>query len=707
MNPLRRYHALHCYPEPGGWPAPLGATWVADRQIYNFALYSRHAWGVTLLVYRRADPVHPVFEYSLDPLVNKTGQVWHCQATPEQIDGGELYAYRVEGPFDLLLGDRFDPYKILLDPYARRVWFPPGFDRKACSRPGPTDGKAPLGVLPPRVAPEADLLHPPGRPNRPCHGHDAVIYELHVRGFTARPNSGVSPERRGAFSGLVEKIPYLQELGVTIVELLPVHQYDPQEENYWGYMTLNFFAPHRRYATGQDGPETDLFAPLREFQAMVDAFHAAGIQVWLDVVYNHTSEIDETGPTYSLRGIDNRSYYLLQPDRSRYINDTGTGNTTRCANPAMRSLVVDSLTYWAGQMGVDGFRFDLASIFTRDAAGNIDTVDPPLVAEISHVGDTLDVTLVAEAWDIGSYQLGRGFPGVNWLQWNGKFRDDVRRFVRGEPGQTGALALRLYGSDDLFPNTLREAYRPYQSVNFVTAHDGFCLYDLVSYNQKHNYANGRGNQDGAGENLSWNCGWEGDLNAPQEVLALRRQQARNFCALLLLANGVPMFVAGDEFLNTQHGNNNPYNQDNAITWLDWGRLESNQDVFRFFRLMIAFRKAHPSIGRRSFWRDDVIWYGPDSWADFSPDSHWLAYYLHGASLSDDDLYVMANNGPQDQLFTILEGAPGEWLRVVDTSLPSPEDICEPGQEPPLPSLEYLVRSRSVVVLRRELRWADL
>jgi isoamylase len=707
MNPVRRFHALHCYNEPGGWPAPLGAAWVADRQVYNFSLSSRHASGVTLLLYRRSDPVRPVFEYRFDPLLNKTGQVWHCQVTPEQAADAELYAYRVEGPFNLKEGDRFDPYKVLLDPYARGVWFPLGFDRKACGRPGPTDGKAPLGVLPPRTPPGVELFHTPERPLRPCHGHDAIIYELHVRGFTARANSGVSPARRGTFSGLVEKLPYLQELGVTVVELLPVHQYDPAEGNYWGYMTLNFFAPHHLYAAGAGGDGADLFAPLNEFQAMVDAFHTAGIQVWLDVVYNHTSESDQFGPTYTFRGIDNRSYYLLQRDRSRYLDDTGTGNTTRCANPAMRSLVVDSLTHWAGEMGADGFRFDLASIFTRDAAGGINIVDPPLVAEISYMADALDVALVAEAWDIGSNQLGRGFPGVNWLQWNGKFRDDVRAFVRGDPGLSGALALRLYGSDDLFPNTLSEAYRPYQSVNFVTAHDGFCLHDLVAYDVKRNRANGRGNQDGSDHNLSWNCGWEGEAGAPPEVLSLRRRQARNFCALLLLANGLPMFVAGDEFLNTQQGNNNPYNQDNEITWLDWDRLEQNRDFFRFFKLMIAFRKAHPCIGRRSFWREDVRWYGTGPQPDFSPASHTLAYCLHGAQHCDDDLYVMVNNGPQDLVFTVQEGDPGDWLRVVDTALPAPNDIYQPGEEPPLDSLEYRVGSRSVVVLRRELRWTDL
>ncbi len=313
--------------------------------------------------------------------------------------------------------------------------------------------------------------------------------------------------------------------------------------------------------------------------------------------------------------MDNSSYYLLTPDRRHYVDDTGCGNTMRTGHPGARVLVLESLRFWARTMGVDGFRFDLASIFSRAADGTMNVHEASMVSEISLLGHLFDVRLVAEAWDIGSYQLGRGFPGIGWLQWNGKFRDDVRAFVRGEPGKVGALMQRIYGSDDLFPDGLDETCRPYQSVNFVTAHDGFCLYDLVAYDRKHNEANGHGNTDGTDDNRSWNCGAEGDANAPPAVLALRRQQAKNVCALLMLANGIPMIVAGDEFLNTQRGNNNPYNQDNDITWLDWSRLEDNRDVFRFFKLMIAFRKSHAGIGRPVFWRDDVTWYGADGPVD--------------------------------------------------------------------------------------------
>ena len=671
---------------PAGRPWPLGVEWIAEEDAFNFALYSRHATGVTLLCYDEKDPARPVFDFRFQYPAHKTGNIWHCRIPAAGLRGATLYAYRVEGPHDPEHGQRFDPQKVLLDPYAPSVCFPPQFSREACSKPGPTDGRAPLGRLPRKEAtPDA----PEKGPRYTCR--DGIVYELHVKGFTARANSGVTPARRGTFAGVTEKIPYLKDLGVTIVELLPVHQFDPQEGNYWGYMTLHFLSPHQQYARGE---------ALEEFRAMVRAFHEAEIEVWLDVVYNHTSESGAAGPTYSYRGIDNDSYYLLTHDLRHYVNDTGCGNTVRTGHPAGRVLVLESLRFWARNTGVDGFRFDLASIFSRAADGTMGVHEAALVSEIGLLARLFHVRLVAEAWDISSYQLGRGFPGMAWLQWNGRFRDDVRCFVRGEPGKVGALMQRLYGSDDLFPDALQDTRRPHQSVNFLTAHDGFCLYDLVAYNEKHNEANGHNNSDGPNDNLSWNCGWEGDENAPGEVLALRRRQARNFAALLLLSNGIPMIVAGDEFLNTQRGNNNPYNQDNEVTWLDWARLEENRDVFRFFKLMIAFRKAHPSIGRLTFWRQDVKWFGADGAVDLGTESRALAYLLDGASVSDDDLYVMINGHWEDRTFTVQEGAPFAWRRVVDTAQPGPDDIVEPGQEPRLESASYPVRARSVVVLRR-------
>jgi isoamylase len=675
-------HTAEPWEQRYGAPAPLGVTYVPGHDAFNFALYSRHATEVTLLAYAETDLTKPLFEHRFLHPQNRTGTIWHCWVPASALAGATLYGYRIGGP----PGHRFDPDKVLLDPYAPAVFFPPGFNRDACAAPGRTDGRAPLGVLPSADPAFAWDDAPP-----PRHDYDAVIYELHVRGFTARANSGVAAARRGTFAGLTDKIPYLLELGVTVVELLPVQQHDPQEGNYWGYMTMHFFSPHRQYAAG------DAFG---EFREMVKAFHRAGIEVWLDVVYNHTSEGGPSGPTYSFRGIDDESYYLLEPGSRAYVDDTGCGNTTRCGHPAMRALVLSSLRFWIREMRVDGFRFDLASIFSRASDGSLGLRDAPLIPEISFLASSADVRLVAEAWDIASYQLGRGFPGVFWLQWNGAFRDDLRAFVKGDPDKVGALMRRLYGSDDLFPDEVGVTYRPHQSVNFVTAHDGFCLYDLVSYNQKHNEANGHGNQDGSDHNLSWNCGVEGDDGAPAEVLALRRRQVKNFGCLLLLANGTPMMAAGDEFMNTQRGNNNPYNQDNETTWLDWGLLEANRDVFRFFRLMIAFRKAHPSISRGVYWRDDVRWYGTGPQPDLGSDSHSLAYCLQGATMDDDDLYVMVNAWSEDLEFEVQEGAAGEWLRVVDTSLPSPRDILEAGSEERLDGREYRVDARSVVVLRR-------
>ncbi|MGD9971695.1 MAG: glycogen-debranching protein [Desulfatirhabdiaceae bacterium] len=680
------HHTMDKWEKIGGAPWPLGMTWVKSQQAYNFALYSRHAEQVTLLLYAEHDPIHPVYQVALDPIHNKTGLIWHCMIPEKTLNGATLYGYQIDGPHDPFQGHRFDVQKVLLDPFALSVHFPPGYSRSSATGKGPTDGKVPLG----RLSKASTAFEWEDDP-RPRHSHDLIVYELHVKGFTARSNSGVTPEKQGTFAGLVEKIPYLKDLGITAVELLPVHQFDPQEGNYWGYMTLNFFSPHHEYAAG------DCF---EEFRGMVRAFHAAGIEVWLDVVYNHTSEAGDDGPTYSYRGIDNKSWYLTSRKTGAYLNDTGCGNTLNCAHPIVRALILTSLNHWATDMHVDGFRFDLASIFTRTLDGSVNTQDPALIAEIGLLGYLRGVRLVAEAWDIGSYLLGRSFPGMMWRQWNGKYRDDIRSVVRGDAGMTGALMQRMYGSDDLFPDGPVEVYRPYQSVNFITAHDGLCLYDLVAYNEKHNDANGHGNSDGTNDNRSWNCGWEGDSGASPGIMALRKQQIKNFFCLLMLANGTPMFCAGDEFMNTQKGNNNPYNQDNDITWLDWDLFEKNRDVFRFFKFMIAFRKAHPSIGRGRFWREDVKWYGISGEVDLGRDSRHLAYFLNGSGIGDNDLYVMINAGLKDLVFVIQEGQADAWRRVVDTGLVSPNDIIGKDDGHPISSLRYLVKSRSIVVLRR-------
>ena len=691
----------------------LGATWIAEEEAYNFAIYSKYASSVTLLLFGPEDFVTPVLKYRFDSFKNKTGRVWHARIPKREMGSARHYAYAIEGPPPS--GDRFerhafDPEKMLLDPYAKSVFVPPAFDRRAAVGSGSNMGKALLGVL---CEDKSDFDW--GDAPRPRHDHDLIIYEMHVRGFTMNPNSGVEGGKRGTFTGVIEKIPHLRELGITAVELMPVFQFDATEPNYWGYTPLNFFSPHDRYAAGQCMCEQ-----RREFRAMVKALHDAGIEVILDVVYNHTGEGNERGPIYSFKGIDNSTYYMASEDPSHpYADYTGTGNTLHCANSAVRQLVVDSLRYWAREMHVDGFRFDLASVFSRNSDGSINLQDPAIFGDIASDDALAKARMIAEPWEgnfnAPNYELGvsqpqvvekpccpmcgkhrcacpeitatlqRGFPGIGWRQWNDKFRTTLRHFIKGDPGLVSDLMTRLYGSSDVFPDSQREAYRPYQSVNYASSHDGLTLYDLVSYN--------------SGE--SWNCGErDGEEGVTSDVVRLREKQVKNFASLLLLSNGTPMFRAGDEFLQTQRGNPNPYNLDSSTTWLDWSRLEAHRDIFRFFQKMIAFRKAHPSIARSVFWRDDVKWYGPGESVDWSHESRSLAYCLHGASVNDGDLYAMINAHWQPLSFSVQEGEPGEWKRIIDTGLDGPHDFTDSAVAPVLASSSYTVQSRSVVVLLR-------
>ncbi|HEX9052215.1 MAG TPA: isoamylase [Anaeromyxobacter sp.] len=675
-----------------GSPFPCGASHLPRERAYNFALYSRHASAVSLLLYGE-DPATPLSRLELRPLLNKTGRVWHCRVPEARAGAARYYAYAVDGPNDASPGHRFDREKILFDPYAPALHFPPGFDRAAACRPGSNAGRAPLGVLPSREPP-FDWTGD----RSPVHGSDTVVYELHVRAFT-KSDPSVPPARRGTFAGVVDKIPYLKALGVTAVELMPIFQCDPQEGSVWGYMPLHLFSPHDGYASARE-PQ----GRMDELRAMVKALHRADIEVVLDVVLNHTAEGGAGGPTYAYRGIDNSTYYLLADDMTSYRDDAGTGNVLRTAHSVTRKLVLDCLRFWVREAHVDGFRFDLATILTRDEGGRVDVDDPAIIDDIASDPQLSGVRLVAEAWDPGSYQLGRLFPGRTWFQWNGRFRDDVRGFVRGDPGTVGPLMTRLYGSDDLFPDGPIDVYRPFQSVNFVTSHDGFCLYDVVAYDRKHNERNGHGNADGVDDNRSWNCGFEGDP-APADVMALRKRQARNLAALLLLSNGTPMFRAGDEFLRTQRGNNNPYNQDDEVTWIDWSRLDAHRDVFRFFQGLIALRRAHTLLGHDRFWRERVSWYGAGGAPDLSPDSHAIAFCLHGDVRSGDpapgapepDLYVMVNAWWQDLAFRIQEpGTP--WRRVVDTARESPDDWAPPERRERVSGPDCLVRARSLVVL---------
>ena len=686
-----------------GSPSPLGATWIAAEQAYNFALYSKDAEQVTLLLYASQDLANPVLSYSFDRFKNKTGPVWHARIRKHDMGSAGFYAYSVGGSQKAFRSD-----KVLLDPYAKEVFFPPSYDRTAAIGQGSNAGKAPLGLLC-----DHKMTFDWREDRHPRHDGELVIYEMHVRGFTMNPNSGVTGTHCGTFAGIVEKIPYLRELGITAVELLPVFEFDDTEPNYWGYMPLNFFAPHQKYASDQSRCEA-----IQEFREMVRELHKAGIEVILDVVYNHTGEANEQGPTLSFKGIDNESYYILSGDPAHpYADYTGTGNTLACANRPVRQLIVNSLTYWVREMHVDGFRFDLASVFSRNNDGSINFGDPPIFGDIAADPQLSHVRLIAEPWEgnpgYPNYELGEftmkspgrmpgcemqdcsccpttnvlqsSFPGVGWRQWNDRFRTTVRHFVKSDPGLISDLMTRIYGSSDVFPDSLREAYRPYQSLNYVSAHDGLTLYDLVSYNSQE----------------SWNCGdRDGEEGISADVMRLRKRQVKNFVCLLLLSNGTPMFRAGDEFLQTQDGDPDPYNVDSPETWLDWNRLELHRDMFRFFQKMIAFRKDHPSLARSLFWREDVKWYGVGKGVDWSYESHSLAFYLHGASLNCSDLYVMLNAYWEPLTFTIQEGTPTEWKRIVDTYQDSPDDFVDPATAPALSSLSYTVRPRSVIVLLR-------
>jgi len=677
-----------------GSPVHLGATWIPSESAFNFALYSKHAEHVSLLFFVEDNLNEPVFVFEFEPLQNKTAEIWHCRIPATDIKHAKYYAYQIDGPspqgpFDW---HAFDPEKLLLDPYSRNIFFPPTFDRHRASQPGSNMGCAPLSVL---QSIECAFNWENDKPIH--HTSNLIIYEMHVRGFTNHSNSNVSENARGTFAGVVEKIPYLKELGVTAVELMPVYQFDTQDKNYWGYMPLGFFAPHDSYCMSRETCERHI-----EFCEMVKALHHAGIEVILDVVYNHTGEGNEFGPTYNFKGIDNTTYYSLSGNpNALYANYSGAGNTLHTANRSVRKLIVDSLHYWAKEMHVDGFRFDLASVLTRRMDGSIEETNPTTLGQIGSDTALAGRRFIAEPWDAaGEFQLGSRFPGHLWMQWNAAYRDTLQQFVRGDKEQIADLMTRLYGSSDLFPDDCMHALRPYQSINYITSHDGFSLYDLVSYNEKRNWKNGENNTDGT-HDFSWNCGWEGEENAPADVISLRKQQIKNFFCLLMVSNGTPMFRMGDEFMQTQGGNNNPYNQDNETSWLDWSRLDTHRDLFRFVKLMIAFRKKHSSLCRSHFWREDVHWYGVTRYVDLSASSKTLAFCLQGAEEEDIDIYVMINGNSYGLSFGIHEGNPGDWMRIVDTSLDSPQDILEPEAALLVSEVAYEVQGRSVVVLVRK------
>ena len=527
---------------------------------------------VELLLFDSVDAIQASRVITLNPREHRTYHYWHV-FIPE-LTPGQVYGFRAIGPFDPECGLRFDGDKLLLDPYARAVAIPNTYNRTG------------NGVASAMKSIVADPLLYDWEGDRPLQRPfvETVIYEMHLRGFTRHPNSGVAPERAGTYVGLIEKIPYLVDLGITAVELMPVFQFDAHDApsghvNYWGYSPVSFFAPHRAYSSRQDP-----LGPMDEFRDMVKALHRAGIEVILDVVFNHTAEGNHAGPTFCFRGLENQAYYILDRDRARYADYTGTGNTLNANQPIVRRMILDSLRYWVTHMHVDGFRFDLASVLVRDETG-APLPNPPIIWDIESDPVLAGTKVIAEAWDAaGLYQVG-SFVGDSWHEWNGRFRDDARRFLKGDRGTVSKLATRLLGSPDIYGHKERE---PEQSVNFVTCHDGFTLNDLVSYNGKHNEENGENNRDGMDDNLSWNCGAEGPVDDPT-IEALRARQVKNFLVLNMLAVGTPMLLMGDEVRRTQRGNNNAYCQDNEISWFDWDLNKRHADIHRLVRMMVAFR----------------------------------------------------------------------------------------------------------------------
>ena len=691
---------------------PLGAT-IKDGGV-NFALYSKYAERVDLLLF---DKLKDAFPAQVIHIEDRTRFVWHCFA--ENVKPGQFYAYRVYGPYKPEEGLRFNPNRLLIDPYANAIsgkfdpdWCHLGYDPYSAFGDLSFDNKGNAGGAPKCIVVD-HIFEWEGDCQHCIPMQDTIIYEVHLKGFTAHRSSGVS--NPGTYLGVIEKIPYLKSLGITSVEFLPVHHCQDEDffirkglRNYWGYNTLGFFAPDNRFSTNQyQGCQ------VNEFKEMVKALHRAGIEVILDVVYNHTCEGNEKGPTYALRGIDNQTYYKLSQDRRYYMDFTGCGNSLNFDEPQVIKFVMDSLRYWVEVMHVDGFRFDLASALGREK-GKFDQVSGFFTA--IHQDPVLSrIKLIAEPWDISAddYQVGN-FP-IDWAEWNGKYRDCVRKFVKGDAGMLSEIGYRLTGSSDLYAEDGRT---PYHSINFITCHDGFTVNDLVSYAGKHNEANLENNRDGNDTNYSWNWGIEGETR-DQKINELRKRLVKNFFTILMVSQGVPMILGGDEFLRTQRGNNNAYCQDNEISHFDWSLAAKNKDMVEFVRRLIAFRKRTPLFRRRIFFScqdgvldrcKDINWYdenlNPPDWGN--PEKRCLAFLIEGDKMNEisqnhgKDVMVIINSHWEEKHFHLPKSNNGEtWYRIIDTALSPGKDISEDDKAYPLPSKEnYLAAPRSVVVLVR-------
>ncbi len=685
-----------------GSPLPLGTS-QRDHGA-NFAFFSRHATRVRIEFFEHPDDEAPTRQVDLDSSLNRTGDVWHVEV--EGIQHGQLYAYRVDGPWLPAEGQRFNFSRLLLDPYATAVSRPVkwdfdkafGYDPSSPERDLARANTDDAGAMPKCIF-TCEPFDWNGDQPLKHSGEKTVIYEMHVRGFTVNPNAGVQDP--GTYRGLIGKIPYLQDLGVTAVELMPVQEFNENRQplgDYWGYAPVVFFAPKASYSSRTGAGEQ-----IVEFREMIQAFHRADIEVILDVVFNHTGEGDELGPTLCFRGMDNEVFYMLSGDKRYYRNDTGTGNTVNANHPVVRDHILAALRYWVTEMHVDGFRFDLASVLGRDERGRL-MANAPLLERIAEDPILRDIKLIAEAWDAaGAYQVG-SFSQRRWAEWNGRFRDDVRRFWRGDDGMLGSFANRICGSADIYA---KSGKGPECSINFVTCHDGFTLNDLVSYRYKHNEANGENNHDGTNASFSESYGVEGETE-DLEIEAVRKRQIKNFLVTLFISRGVPMLLGGDEFRRTQRGSNNAWCQDNKTSWFDWNYLEQHREIYRFARGIIAFRRAHPVLSTEQFYTDDIIqWRGPaggtPDWFDRREKA--FACVLHEEAKSR--ILMMFNAGADSVDFHLPQSPQSaKWLLAVDTSGAAPQDLFAEGEEPILSSSSpYSLAARSSAILLARERLA--
>ena len=710
---------METYSISRGRALPHGASIYKDG--VNFSVFSRHATAIWLDLFKNAEDEFPFQSIKFDDKNNKTGDVWHLFVSG--LKAPAFYLYRVDGPFKPHKGHRFNKNNYLLDPYAKELtdvsvfkhlqedFFIPK-DEYDIKNQKPQTGKN----FPKAVVVDEDFDWQDDTPlNLPLR--QSVIYETHLKGFTAHESSRV--KYPGTYKGLTEKIPYLKELGITSVELLPVQEFDEWEntninpktgerlKNYWGYSTIAFFAPKVGFSSDKSPG-----GAVREFKEMVRELHKNGIEVILDIVFNHTAEGNERGFPLNFRGFDNSIYYMLEHyNKAYYSNFSGCGNTVNCNHPVVRTFIIDCLRYWVCEMHVDGFRFDLGSILGRDQNGNL-MENPPMLERIAQDPMLRHTKIIAEAWDAGgAYQVG-WFPGGRWAEWNDRFRDDMKKYWRGDALSVSALATRLAGSADLY---IRDGRKPFHSINFVTSHDGFTLNDLVSYNGKHNEENGENNRDGSDHNVSFNYGFEGPTQN-REIETIRNQQIKNFICSLLLSQGTPMLLAGDEMRRTQQGNNNAYCQDNELTWIDWTLKDKNSTIFRFTKRAIEFRLKHPAFRRPEFFQGqghlynsipDIFWYNEAGEAiDWARANHFLAFYLDGrhaevfADIDENDFYVMLNASTQDKVIVVPALQNGRrWYRVIDTALPSPHDFLNPGEEEMLQNqTKYVQKARSFSLL---------